>query len=342
MKYHSILAPLDGSPFSEQALPPAFAVARQCDATVHLALVHQVEAAPVRVNGELVFDAEADAQRRRHERAYLDRLAEFAHRSSDIVVKAALIEESSAARRENASPLVATRDGRVAASLSVYAQQQAVDLVVMATHGRGVLARYWLGNVAGQVTKGSPAPVLLVRPIEAAPDSLLPPPVLNIGHILLPLDGSPLAEEIIVHAAALGCLTDATYTLLRVVEPSALSYTPIDQLDWRTIGDQYAVAQEYIDQVADRMRLTGLHVRTAVVVGEPARAILSYARWEKADLIAMATHGRSGLRRILMGSVTDAVVHDALVPILVHRPHLATQAPYADSMPAAHDNKCTE
>src|SRR5438067_676921 len=95
------------------------------------------------------------------------------------------------------------------------------DLVVMTTHGRGPLGRLWLGSVADALVRDLAMPLLLVRPQETAPDFKREP---LLKHLLLPLDGSPLAEQMLEPAVALGTLMEADYTLLRVIKP----VVPID------------------------------------------------------------------------------------------------------------------
>jgi nucleotide-binding universal stress UspA family protein len=173
----------------------------------------------------------------------------------------------------------------------------------------------------------APVPVLLVRPQEAAPD-LAQEPV--IRHVLAPLDGSALAEQVLAHAIALGTSMGAEYTLLQAIEPVVGEYGV--ELYAAEPGEPAfahlrTAAQTYLEHMAARLRAESLWVRTAVVVGPPARAILEYARSQAVDLIAMATHGRSGIANLLVGGVADKVLRGASIPVLLHRPHAETSAP---------------
>jgi nucleotide-binding universal stress UspA family protein len=142
--------------------------------------------------------------------------------------------------------------------------------------------------------------------------------------MLVPLDGSALAEQALAHAVALGTLTRAEYTLLYVVEPMVGGFGT--ELYGATIDDQAlaqarAYAQSYLERVAVHLRAEALRVRTAVVLGLRAQTILDYTRAHAVDAIAVATHGRSGAARLLLGSVADKVVRGASIPVLIARPH---------------------
>lgn len=208
--------------------------------------------------------------------------------------------------------------------------EKQVDLVVMTTHARGPVARLWLGSVADQLIRELLRPVLLVRPVEAKADLTME---VRLAHFLLRLDGTPLAEQILEPAAALGELMGAEYTLLRVVRPVAPVHYPPDgavggplpegilrQLR-RVETESRRQAQEYLDDVAQRLRGRLLRVRTKLVdETQPAVAVIEAAHQLAADVIAMQTHGRRGLSRLFLGSVADKVLRGAGVPLLLQRP----------------------
>jgi nucleotide-binding universal stress UspA family protein len=161
-----------------------------------------------------------------------------------------------------------------------------------------------------------------LHPAEPVPP-IEHPPVFR--HILIPLDGSELAEQILEPALALGDLTQAAYTLVHVVELFVLpGYAPLAQavhLDaemTQTVRDE---RQRYLDDLAQRLRAGGRQVHTRTLLGaQPAVAILDAAQAQGADLIALATHGRTGLARLLIGSVADKVRRGADMPVLLYRP----------------------
>jgi nucleotide-binding universal stress UspA family protein len=309
--FRTILVPLDGSPFAEHALPLALSIARRARAGLRLIRVH-IPTAPIYAEGMVVWDTEVDEALLKREEAYLELLLQRLRNITTVPLTSALAE------------------GPVATALVQEATTSGADLVIMTTHGRGPLARAWLGSVADELVRQLPAPALLVRPGPGAPDLTEDP---TPSHVLIPLDGSELAEQILEPALALAILLQADVTLLRAVKPMLVgNLDPADlALSWL---DQEAIhhlerlheqdregAQAYLDQVAARLRGKVPHVQSRVVVhDQPAVAILEEVKERRADLVALATHGRSGLPRMFLGSVADKVLRGATVPLLVGRP----------------------
>src|SRR5262249_52991469 len=154
-------------------------------------------------------------------------------------------------------------------------------------------------------------PILLVRPHAEALDLLDLTREQLVRQILIPLDGSALAEDILEPAVALATIMHTECTLLQAITPLVAE----DALDALVIGkdDQQlarwrAEACAYLERVAERLRAQGVPARTSVVVGPAREAILDYSRQHLIDLIAMATHGRGGIARILVGSVAEQIV----------------------------------
>jgi nucleotide-binding universal stress UspA family protein len=144
-------------------------------------------------------------------------------------------------------------------------------------------------------------------------------------HILVPLDGSALAEQVLPHVHALAANEGTTkLTLLRAVPPVFTTSVDYSGLMASDISDSMVTleheAEAYLDGVADTFRAEGYTVNTEVSAMPAAEAILDYAEAQHADLIAIATHGRSGISRFVFGSVTQKVVQTAPVPVLVIRP----------------------
>ena len=172
--------------------------------------------------------------------------------------------------------------------------------------------------------RNAPAPILLGAVPEEA--SAGPGPELNLRRMLIPLDGSELAEQVREAAIALGSVMDSEYTLIRVVQSRSLPANHPAVAELRTaekprLQKRKAEAQAYLDRVAERLRAEAFRIQTHVVVAESvATAVLDMARDEDIDVIAVATHGRSGLKRLLLGSVADKIVRGAFTPVLVYRP----------------------
>lgn len=309
--YRSLLVPLDGSPFGEQALPIALSVARRAGATLELAHVHTPFEYYQRESA--LGGCDPDVRARQDKQAYLDGIVQRLAAEGKVTATSTLLI------------------GHASEGLHDHAVARKVDLVVMTTHGRGPFSRFWLGSVADDLMRRLPMPVLLVRPQEPAPDAGQEP---VFRRLLIPLDGSELAEQILEPAVVLGALMQAEYTLLRVIEPllefeddapfgsrtrlfSASSYTETAVMRKR----HHAEAQGYLEKVANRLRSQSLPIRVRVVqdLHSPA-AILNEAQNHNYDLIALATRGLGGLSHLVLGSVADKVVRGATTPVLVYRP----------------------
>lgn len=144
--------------------------------------------------------------------------------------------------------------------------------------------------------------------------------------IMVPLDGSQLAECVLPHleAIAKGCGTKEII-LVRAVETAVIAagwveYAPSQQ-DFRSSDKPYeAEAEAYLKNVISRMKYAGVNVRSEVIVGKSAADVLAdYAAKNCVDLIIMATHGRSGMSRLLLGSVAQKLSQSACAPILMVR-----------------------
>jgi nucleotide-binding universal stress UspA family protein len=311
--YRTLLVPLDGSTFGEQALPLALNIARKAGGD--LLLIHALPPLAALYSETPMFvspSAEDDLRQRvvSIHRTYLDRVARrVTEAAPEVKVRAELME------------------GDVAASICDRADKEA-DLIVMTTHGRGALARFWLGSVADEVIRHARVPTLLIRPKDTPVDLAEQP---ELKHILIPLDGTPLAEQILPPARELGKLFGADYTLVRVIRPVLTPSYPILEgasfmAEAQALVDQTEAiqnqlrteAQDYLEKIAKPMRAEGRTVLTRVDLHEqPAKAILEEAK--AVDLVALETHGRRGLSRVFVGSVADKVIRGTAA-VLVHRP----------------------
>jgi len=291
------MVPLDRSSFAEQALPLALSIARRAKARLNLVEVHALYALEDPNGCWTPFEFDKDAECRHQEQLYLDATAKWAASGSSVPVAACVLPGS------------AVLPATVADSLLERARTGKADLIVMTTHGRGPLSRFGLGSVTDELIRRATIPLLLIRPSEKAL-ATIPEPI--VDDILIPLDGSTLAEQVLVPALELAGLMEARCSLLRVVE----SRSPVDN---GSPGEPAEKAQAYLEGVASRIREQGLQVRTRVVVARhSAEAILEEAQASK--LIALATHGRGGLKRLLLGSVADKLIRGATAPVLVYHP----------------------
>lgn len=191
-------------------------------------------------------------------------------------------------------------------------------LIAMATNGVAGARRWFLGSVTGRVAQTATQPILLVRPSDQAPAN----PALKT--IIIGLDGSELAERVLPYAKAFAKKLNLAVLLLRAFE------IPIDALLMRGADcpQRFAErkaglqkkAQDYLEVKARQLRDDGIApVAATILEGSPASALIESAEQHDGSLVAMATHGRSGLNRWMMGSVAEKVVHHAGAPVLLVR-----------------------
>lgn len=300
--YRSILVPLDGSKFAEHALPYALALAGQSGGRLRLVQVHEPPV-PIEFAAEVPSAFYEDETTRALEWESLQEVATSLARDWDVTVTPRM------------------REGEPVTALAREVAESGASLVVMSTHGRGPLARAWLGSVADGLLRTVRVPLLLVRPRNGA---ALRAPHAGFRHILVPLDGSSLSERVLEHAAPLAEASRARLTLLRTVPASVPVPAPYAYVGGAAAESDAVVGQlreealRSLDRVAARLGIPAERVVTAAA--SPAEGILDHAKQTGADLIAMSTHGYGGFARILHGSVADKVIRGAGTPVLVVRP----------------------
>jgi len=293
-----IIVPVDGSPFGEQALSTAVRVAELHGATLELVHVH-VTLPPWRTQNAPVLDPAFDFRVRKDREEYLDGVA-------------------TKLRTKTHAPVIATTltSESVSRMLGEHIAERGADLVVMATHGTGGLSPTWLGSVANDLVRRSTAPVLLVRPDQSDSHAFRG----AIQRVLVPLDGLPEAELVIRYALDVAG-PGTTLVLLQVVVPVAFLGPDAAAFSVADGAELEERAASHLETVADQVRARGFGAEIRVVRhAQPARAILDTAADVRADLIAMATHGRKGIERLVLGSVADKVIRGSPLPVLLYRP----------------------
>jgi nucleotide-binding universal stress UspA family protein len=298
--YSRILVPLDGSKLSESVLPYARSIAKALKLPVELLHAVDPEVVSVFVNptaGRYLDDVEAGMKQEGIQ--YLDPVA-----------------------GSFPAPMTVSCSATIGKPAETIVQRAAADpdtLIAMATHGRLEVQRWLLGSVAHKVLLTTANPLLLVRPSEKLENTGVAP----LKEIVVPLDGSGLAEKILPHAEALARSMDIKIVLLRAYELPAASYYESDMYmpDW---GDLARIvrenAQEYLDELQQRLEAEGLRrVSTLLIQGDAARSIIDIAKETPENLVALCTHGRSGVGRLVLGSVADRVVRHSGGPVLVIR-----------------------
>jgi nucleotide-binding universal stress UspA family protein len=300
------MVPLDRTRFGEAALPTAIHFASRHAADLLLVTVWQP--VPAR-NVDSAADSELwkwEESCREDDRRYMNDLARR-------------VEEASG--RPVSVRYLLGEPGEELAKLAASGQ---VDLAVMSAHARGLLARTLLRSVSERLARKGGIPLLLVRTDESRPDAQIAPhrPFQNV---LVPLDGSELGEAALSPDFLAGLNFRATtITLLRVLLPPGLSIAP-EALPAGAIGQagrgEVESAEAYLAAVAERLAPWGFRVlKRALRSPAIAESIVTFAENNRVDLIAMATHGRGGLARLLPGSVADAVLRNGRVPTLLFPP----------------------
>ena len=298
--YGKILVPLDGSNLSESVLPYVRALAQALK--IQVELLHAIDPEVISAlvdpsSGRYADVVEVDMRRKGLE--YLEPVA----------------GSFPEARAVSCSTVV----DKPAAAIVQIAAANPATLVAMATHGRSGIQRWLLGSVANTVIHMTTRPLLLLRSAQR----LERRSVALLKKVIVPLDGSALAEQVLPHVVALVTKINMEVLLLQAYGlPSSVrhgsdGYVPnLGQLVKRMKED----AQAYLDRVRGGPQLKGLSkISTLALEGEAAGHIIDIARKTPHSLVAMCTHGRSGMARVLLGSVTDRVVRHSGNPVLVIR-----------------------
>ena len=288
MIYNQILVPLDGSKLAEGVLPYARLLASALQLPVDLLHVNDPETAAPGIRPIQGAD-------------YLKAVA--ASFSTSLAVNGRV------------------ESGRAAEVIVDSASRDSGTLITMATHGRSGAQRWLLGSVAQKVLQASINPLLLIRPREET----LSRGEVRLNTIILPLDGSHLAEKIFPHVIyltnrlKLEVVLIRTYTLPTTGYFMAAGVSPpaIGELAEKIKGE----ATDYLQAKIEELQAEGIEkVSFVLVEGRGPEEIIDLARKTSNNLVAMSTHGRSGIGRWVLGSVTDRVVCYSGDPVLVIRP----------------------
>jgi nucleotide-binding universal stress UspA family protein len=300
---YRILVPLDGSRFGEQALPTACGLAQSAGG--ELKLVHVLDfvtfpSGPPSSEEEWIHaTGKSDAER------YLQNWRDDLTNTWGLPVE------------------VAVTEGLPVEQIQQEAVHWKADLIVLATHGHGAFDRAWIGSVADELVRESHTPVVLVR---AAADQRATSDATSFAHILVALDGSNLAEQVLASVERLALASAGRITLLRVVRPWVRATRPmaaapeLPELREKALAARCAEARDYVARIASSLDCK--QVDTDVIVAESSEAaeIIRYADGHDVDVIALATHGHAGFRRLLLGSVADKLIRGSHLPVLVIRP----------------------
>jgi nucleotide-binding universal stress UspA family protein len=292
--FKHLLLPLDGSQLAEAALPVTAYLAQRLQAQV--TLLHVIERnAPPAVHGDRHLTDAAQAT------AYLREVAQTLPATSVVDFHTHTDQVNDVAR-----------------SIVVHAQELAIDLIVMCTHGRGGLHRMLFGSIAQKVVAQGDTPTLLIPP------AMHQPVPFTLRTLLVPLDGNPDHEHSLALAGQLASACAAHLHLVQVVPwPTQLSgqrsavarLLPSTAAALQDLAEQQAV--EYLQTHVQRLIAAGVPTTATVHRGDPAAALVDSAVAVNADLIVLATHGKTHADAFWSGSVTPKVLGQAHLPILL-------------------------
>ncbi len=312
----TILIPLDGSELATQAVPYAQAIVKLTGAEVHL--LHVISDAVrqqfIREHPNVAWNpGEAPLEGERSDERMYDLLRQHGLNYCSTIAKP--LQELGTKVQLHVDV------GDPTDVILELIESLDADLVVMVTHGYSGLRRWALGSVTERVVRGSTRPVFVIRAQEAP---MLEPP--DFKQILLTLDGSPVSEQAIPLAQMLAQSAQGEIYLVQAVLPR------FEFLSTLTLGgaggdtspdaeiansDEYQQAIQNLNRHAEYLKAQGITVHTQVRTGYPAEKIIEAAITSQADVIVMATHGYSGLRRWALGSVADKVLHATTTPLLL-------------------------
>ena len=308
----TILVPLDGSALAEQVLPYVQLLAPLLGAQVHLLrAISEAEQADLLPKADAVpEDGAPPAPPPVCAQCTLTALCQ--HTDCYIASQATRLREAGV---ETYADL---RVGAPATVTTEAAAQWPDPLIAMVTHADQGLWRWARGSVADQLIHTTTIPMLLVRGLAHAM-----PPAPKLKRILVPLDGSALAQQALPLAIKLAALAQAELILLQVAAPSIEAYLrdyPVMADLQRALHDQ---VQQAFDMFAGDVDTQPMRLTTAIALGSPAEAIAEEAAQRQIDLLVMATHGYTGLRRWRLGSVAAALLYATATPLLLVRSPIA-------------------
>ena len=303
--HNIIMAPTDGSGFDREAVRIAARLSNFPGSELKLVRIYS---APMVFTGPDMIDYPHEAIERERESMLSDLRRLAADCSAETCAQVSFT----------------LQEGPVEDALVHFAAVNDVDLIVMSSHSRGGFARITLGSVTDSLIRNANTPVLVVK---RGPSALTDSETRPFRKILIPLDGSKLAEEIIPQAAELARMNGAAVVLVHVLVPRTYSQKQIVDSTLPWWENDIDVAQTYLHEQAESLREAGIPATIDIAIAEGvADGIMRAAARIRADVIAIATRGRGGLSRMVRGSTADRVVRMSRVSLLVFHPKAPAKA----------------
>jgi len=297
-EFNRILVPLDGSPISEQVLTPVASLAHSTGSSIVLIQV-------VPTGGSIRRMATHPFRRSRTQ----DRIAQLEETSGYL---GALAEEI---RSKGIEVIIEVAHGAPVEEIVAMGTRHRASLIAMCTHGRTGLRRLALGSVAEQVLRQSALPLLLYRPTDDAQQRGS-----SWSKLVVPLDGSPLSELALQQASAIATAGDLNVELVHVLsETSRDPHSGPRPDDAANEAPDRQAMETYLRDRADAFSQQGIQVSYRILDGDPRIQILEAAQGSSDTLVVMSTHGRTGLGRMMHGSVADHLVRRSSTPVLLVR-----------------------
>ncbi|MDD9994183.1 MAG: universal stress protein [Dehalococcoidia bacterium] len=322
--FTKVLVPLDGSEVSKGILPFVTEIAREMEIGVVLARAmdfdHLEEGVVDSDLGRLLRSLREDGANVPSGHAtraepWASNLAARIERA----IRAPLDDFAAELAHDEITAETAIRYGPASDAIIGMARETGCDLIAMSTRGRSLLASGILGSVTYKVLHESPLPVLAITPERA---SMYTESDYALSRVIVPLDGSELAETVLPYATTLAGRMNLELTLVRVVHDGGeLVDDGMLTLDLLAGIDKKAAAKavDYLATVKRGLSDSGIEAGTELLRGKISSEIAAYAHRMEHCMIALTTHGRSGASRLLLGSVAEAVVRESGIPVLVVR-----------------------
>lgn len=300
-EHELIVVPLDGSEQAEQVIPYAEALRGPGGTLLFFQVINP--SGPARgLFGDIEIAVEDLIEQERN--ASKARLTEIADNWGDVLKK---------------KPEVEAYAGETVEAIEAIVTERKASMLAIASSGRGALSRWAFGSVADTLMRQAPVPTLIIHPNgDLAEDQAVAP----FKRILVPLDGSEIAEQALPEAARLAAAAGLPVTLVQVINPS-LEYSMVGQGMTPITPDLYneveadftAQANEALDQGAAKLGAVKGGVTKTVLQGGTVEALKQYT--EPGDLIVMTSHGRTGFRRFLLGSVAQSIINERVAPVVL-------------------------